>query len=148
MPCPVPTLTYAIARRLGEHERIELWAIVTGHGNSTNSCAEFCNHQHEFKVNGTPFLKEHKEAGTDGEPDNPKAVMQAIIDASRRMDRDSELAVLMLQVGTDERATRFLKALDDDLVRVGARFDICDTITMLEMEDTPLADVLRNAIFD
>jgi uncharacterized protein with von Willebrand factor type A (vWA) domain len=85
---------------------------------------------------------------TDGEPDDPKAVMQAIIDASRRIDRDEELAVLMLQVGTDARATRFLKALDDDLVRVGARFDICDTITMLEMEDTPLADVLLNAILD
>jgi uncharacterized protein with von Willebrand factor type A (vWA) domain len=85
---------------------------------------------------------------TDGEPDDPKAVMQAIIDASRRIDRDEELAVLMLQVGTDERATRFLKALDDDLVRVGARFDICDTVTMLEMEDTPLADVLLNAILD
>ncbi len=70
---------------------------------------------------------------TDGEPDDPKAVMQAIIDASRRMDCDDELALVMLQVGTDERATRFLKALDDDLVRVGARFDICDTITMLEM---------------
>ncbi|MEO5726185.1 MAG: peptide-N-glycosidase F-related protein [Byssovorax sp.] len=45
-------------------KRVELWAIVSGHGGGTNNCAEFCNHQHEFKVNGTPFLKEHKEAGT------------------------------------------------------------------------------------
>jgi Peptide-N-glycosidase F, C terminal len=45
-------------------KRVELWAIVTGHGGGTNNCAEFCNHQHEFKVNGTTFLKEHKEAGT------------------------------------------------------------------------------------
>jgi hypothetical protein len=45
-------------------KRVELWAIVTGHGGATNNCSEFCNHQHQFKVNGTSFLKEHKEAGT------------------------------------------------------------------------------------
>ena len=99
--------------------------------------------QRRTKKNGETII-----VVTDGEPDDPKAVMEAIIAASRRIDRDEELAVLMLQVGTDERATRFLKMLDDDLVRVGARFDICDTITMLEMEDTPLADVLLNAIID
>ena len=45
-------------------KRVELWAIVSGHGGATNNCSEFCNHQHQFKVNGAPFLKEHKEAGT------------------------------------------------------------------------------------
>jgi hypothetical protein len=45
-------------------KRVELWALVTGHGGATNNCSEFCNHQHQFKVNGTPYLKEHKEAGT------------------------------------------------------------------------------------
>ena len=85
---------------------------------------------------------------TDGEPDDPKAVMRAIIDASKRMDRDEELGLLMLQVGGDARATRFLKMLDDDLEGAGAKFDICDTITIAEMEDTPLVEVLLNAVID
>ncbi|APR78250.1 Hypothetical protein A7982_03597 [Minicystis rosea] len=85
---------------------------------------------------------------TDGEPDDPKAVMRTIVDATRRMDRDEELAVLLVQVGDDPRATRFLKMLDDDLHRAGAKFDICDTILMSELEDVPLAEVLLNAVID
>jgi hypothetical protein len=75
---------------------------------------------------------------TDGEP----------VEATRRMDRDEELAVLLVQVGDDERATRFLKVLDDDLERAGARFDVCDTILLSALEDVPLADVLLDAILD
>jgi hypothetical protein len=85
---------------------------------------------------------------TDGEPDDQKAVMKAIIDATRRMDRDEELGVSLIQVGRDALASRFLKALDDDLTRAGAKFDICDTITLDEMEDTPLMDVLLAALND
>ena len=44
--------------------RVELVAIVTGHGAGTGQCSEFCNHQHQYTINGTPFLREHKEAGT------------------------------------------------------------------------------------
>lgn len=85
---------------------------------------------------------------TDGEPDDPKAVMRTIIGATRRMDRDEELAVLMVQVGRDPHAARFLRMLDDDLRGAGARFDICDTIAADDLEDTPLAEVLLNAIID
>ncbi|MFO0588926.1 MAG: peptide-N-glycosidase F-related protein [Polyangiaceae bacterium] len=45
-------------------KHVELVAIVTGHGSGSNQCSEFCNHQHSFKVNGTEYRKEHKEAGT------------------------------------------------------------------------------------
>jgi uncharacterized protein with von Willebrand factor type A (vWA) domain len=85
---------------------------------------------------------------TDGEPDDQKAVMKTIVEATRRIDRDEELGVSMVQVGTDPLATRFLKALDDDLVKVGAKFDICDTITLQEMEDLTLTEVLLRAIHD
>jgi uncharacterized protein with von Willebrand factor type A (vWA) domain len=85
---------------------------------------------------------------TDGEPDDQKAVMKTIVDATRRLDRDEELGVSLIQVGQDPLANRFLKALDDDLVRVGARFDICDTITLDEMEDLSLTEVLLRAIHD
>jgi hypothetical protein len=33
--------------------RVELVAIISGHGQDTGNCAEWCNHQHEFTVNGT-----------------------------------------------------------------------------------------------
>ncbi|MGI8500892.1 MAG: vWA domain-containing protein [Hassallia sp.] len=85
---------------------------------------------------------------TDGEPDDRKAVMKVIIEASRQMDRDEELAISFIQVGKDAQATRFLKVLDDELQSAGAKFDICDTITMDDMEDMSLSEVLLNAIND
>ena len=38
--------------------------------------------------------------------------------------------------------------LDDELQGVGAKFDIVDTITMEDMEDFTLTEVLLNAITD
>lgn len=32
--------------------KVELYAIISGHGQDTGNCAEWCNHQHEFTVNG------------------------------------------------------------------------------------------------
>lgn len=43
-------------------KKVELFAITTGHGANTNQCAEFCNHQHEFSVNGVPHLQQFPEA--------------------------------------------------------------------------------------
>jgi vWA found in TerF C terminus len=85
---------------------------------------------------------------TDGEPDDRKAVMDVILGATQRLDRDEELAISFIQVGTDATATTFLKILDDDLGRAGAKFDIVDTITMNDMEDLTLKEVLLNAIND
>jgi Mg-chelatase subunit ChlD len=85
---------------------------------------------------------------TDGEPDDRKGVMRAIIEASRQMERDEELAISMIQVGSDATASRFLKALDDELQGAGAKFDICDTITIDDMADMTLAEVLLNAVSD
>jgi len=85
---------------------------------------------------------------TDGEPDDRKAVMRVIIEASRRIERDEELAISLIQVGNDPTATRFLKVLDDELQGAGAQFDIVDTITMDDMENFTLTEVLLNAIND
>lgn len=85
---------------------------------------------------------------TDGEPDDRKAVMKVIIEVSRKIERDEELAISFIQVGADPNATRFLKILDDELQSAGAKFDICDTITMEDMEDMSLSEVLLNAIND
>ncbi|MFW6264023.1 MAG: vWA domain-containing protein [Cyanobacteriota bacterium] len=85
---------------------------------------------------------------TDGEPDDRKEVMRIIIEASRKIDRDEELGISLIQVGKDRTATQFLKALDDQLQTAGAKFDVVDTITIDEMEDMTLAEVLLNALTD
>lgn len=97
----------------------------------------------QTKSNGETIL-----VVTDGEPDDRKAVMRVIIEASRHMDRDEELAISFIQVGTDATATKFLKALDDDLQSAGAKFDIVDTVTLDDMESMTLTEVLLNAIAD
>ena len=95
------------------------------------------------KLNGETIL-----VITDGEPDDRKAVFEVIIRATQQMEKDEELGISMIQVGSDPQATKFLKALDDQLQGVGAKFDICDTITLDDLEDMSLADVLMNAITD
>ena len=97
----------------------------------------------QTKPNGETIL-----VVTDGEPDDRKAVMRVIVEASRQIDRDEELAISFIQVGNDPEAKRFLKVLDDQLQSAGAKFDIVDTITMDEMEDFTLTEVLTNAIID
>ena len=99
--------------------------------------------QGKTKPNGETIL-----VITDGEPDDRRAVIQVIIDATQRMDRDEELAISFIQVGNDASATDFLKALDDKLQDIGAKFDIVDTITIEDMADMSLKDVLLNAIHD
>ncbi|YAF97989.1 MAG: VWA domain-containing protein [Nodularia sp. CChRGM 3473] len=95
------------------------------------------------KTNGETIL-----VVTDGEPDDRRAVFEVVIQATRQMERDEELGISLIQVGSDPQATKFLKALDDQLQGVGAKFDICDTVTLDDLEDISLADVLMNAITD
>jgi len=48
-------------------ERVEIVTFFTGHGHSSTdeNCAEFCNHQHEFTINGNTLeLLEHPNGGT------------------------------------------------------------------------------------
>jgi uncharacterized protein with von Willebrand factor type A (vWA) domain len=85
---------------------------------------------------------------TDGEPDDRRSVFEVIIEATRRMNSDAELGISFIQVGSDPSATDFLKALDDKLQSIGANFDIVDTITLSDMEDMTLAEVLLSAIND
>ncbi len=44
-------------------KRVELVATITGHGAGTQQCAEFCNHVHEFTVDGQVFKQEHPTVG-------------------------------------------------------------------------------------
>jgi uncharacterized protein with von Willebrand factor type A (vWA) domain len=85
---------------------------------------------------------------TDGVPNNRMGVTSVIVEASRQMERDEELAISFIQVGSDPKVTRFLKSLDDQLQGIGAKFDIVNTVTVDDIEDMTLTDVLLNAIVD
>ena len=74
--------------------------------------------------------------------------MEVIVNSSCQMERDEELAISIIQVGSDAGATQFLKALDDPLEGVGAKFDICDTMTLDDMGDMILSDALLSVIAD
>lgn len=53
--------------------KVELVAIITGHGAADgNQCAEFCDHQHNFTVNGTEHRKTHPAIG------NPLGCLETI----------------------------------------------------------------------
>ncbi len=45
-------------------KKVQLWAIISGHGQSASGCAEFCNHQHLFDVNGTSYKQQYPLAST------------------------------------------------------------------------------------
>ncbi len=97
----------------------------------------------KVQANGETFL-----IITDGEPTDRKAVISLIMDTSQKVDREDELGISFIQVGTDKKATQFFKALDDDLQAFGAKFDIVDTVTVDDMKDISLTDVLLNALID
>lgn len=81
---------------------------------------------------------------TDGAPDDEKAVMRTLIKAAKRVSTADELAVSFIQVGNDPSARRFLKILDDEMVRAGATYDICSTVTLEEAEGMGLTEVLMS----
>lgn len=97
----------------------------------------------ETKPNGEVIL-----VITDGAPNDRKAVERTIVAATKKMDRDEELGIEFVQVGSDKSATEYLKHLDNDLQPAGAKFDIVNTMTIDEMGDRSLTDVLLSALND
>lgn len=99
----------------------------------------------ETKPNGEIIL-----VVTDGQPDDRESVIGEIVEATQRIDRDEELGISFIQIGNDPDATAFLKALDEELQDLGAKFDIVDTITIQEIEEEALSlkEVLLKAIQD
>ena len=86
---------------------------------------------------------------TDDIPDEPKEIIRLIIDACQKIDRDEELGISFIQVGQDKKAKEYFQALDDLLQKqAGAKFDIVDTVTMEDLENMSLQQVLLNALID
>ncbi len=93
------------------------------------------------KVNGEIIL-----VITDGVPHDRQAVFETIINATHKLTNDRELRIYIIQVGADNKGTKFLESIDEQLQSVGAKFDICDTITLEEFNEMSLTDVLMQAI--
>jgi hypothetical protein len=82
------------------------------------------------------------------EPRDRKAILRLLFEASQRMERDEELAISFIQVGDDLNTMQFLKALDDDMQNAGAKYDLVDTLTVDDMKNLTMTEVLLNAIVD
>lgn len=89
---------------------------------------------------------------TDGEPSDSakgqKELEQLIIKSANRIEGDNELAISFIQVGEDPAASKFLKRLDDELQKAGAKFDIVDAKTADEVSNMTPDQVLAAAVND
>ena len=83
---------------------------------------------------------------TDGEPDSPEVVKSQIEKFTQSLDKDEEYGILFIQSGRDHSAHSYLKSLDDGLSK--AKFDIVDVVTMDEVGERSLTEVLAGAISD
>lgn len=83
---------------------------------------------------------------TDGEPNDRPATKKVIIDATKEMEKDEEVAISFLQIGNDASATSFLQDLDDNLQTEGAKFDIVDTKKLEDVEN--ITETLLAALND
>lgn len=84
----------------------------------------------------------------DSEPRERRAIIKLLVQASEQIDKTEELGILFAQVGDDSLTKGFLTALDDDLERAGAKYDIVDTKSLGEMNDSEIYKFLLDAIYD
>jgi Mg-chelatase subunit ChlD len=86
---------------------------------------------------------------TDGAPDDSKAAAKVITEQANRQTNDEDCTFLFVQVGYDKLATEYLRSLDDDLTKQGAKFDIVDAKTIEEAEKFPsTAELVLHSIND
>lgn len=88
-----------------------------------------------FKLAGKSGKKDFIIVVTDGEPNDSAATLEVIRQQANSQDKDEDCTVLFMQIGYDQRATTYLKTLDDNIP--GAKFDIVDVKTMAEVDQYP-----------
>lgn len=164
--------TFALARKCGEFDQdgIDVFFFNSGFKEYNNITAEKAQglFNNEEPMGGTDFVPVLKKAFenhfkqndkpttilviTDGEPSDgltaQKATAKLIVETSNKLEADGDLSISFLQVGSDPAAERFLKTLDDDLQKAGAKFDIVDTKTFKDLENMSIVDVLVASIND
>lgn len=111
--------------------------------------AVFTSYQSRKKAGTTKPNGEILIVVTDGQPTDEAQVAREIVAFGNTLDNaDAEYGIQFLQVGKDQAAATFLKKLDDDLVKQGAKHDIVDTKTMEELETIGLTEALLAALND
>lgn len=83
---------------------------------------------------------------TDGLPTNKDAVREALIQATTQMQRPDEIKVTFLQVGSDPDGASFVREMQHNLVREGAKFPIASSKVFAELERTGLTRALVDCI--
>jgi len=82
------------------------------------------NHFHNYKKTKKP---ETILVLTDGQPDEEDSVYELIAKTSKKLDDSKQLSITFIQIGSSESAHYFLKQLDNNLKKWGAKHDIVDT---------------------
>jgi hypothetical protein len=84
----------------------------------------------------------------DGEPRYRMDIAKVIVEATEKLEHDTEISIGFVQIGENLLARGFLRALDDDLTMAGAKFDIVDTQLIEQMQEHSLLQFLLDIIND
>ncbi|MEO1431104.1 MAG: VWA domain-containing protein [Cyanobacteria bacterium J06633_8] len=79
---------------------------------------------------------------TDGVSSNRIGISQAIINASQKMDNNQELGISFIQVGYEPHISKAIKSWDDELQGLGAKFDIVNSVTLDEIDEMTMTQIL------
>lgn len=83
---------------------------------------------------------------TDGEPTDKPSVAKVITAFTKHLNSPKEFSMLFVQIGTDSVASEYLRSLDDDLEKNGAKYDIVSVITHDELGTRQISNVISQAI--
>lgn len=83
---------------------------------------------------------------TDGDPDNPRALKDLIINASQKMTSPDQISISFLQVGNDSKGGHLLEELDNELTMKGASYDIVTVTPFRQVMARGLAKSLVSAV--
>ena len=84
---------------------------------------------------------------TDGEC-GLQEIADTIIDATHKMTHPKEIVITFLSIGDTTTGSPVLRALDDDLVSAGAKYDIVDTRSFEELSRYGLTKALAAALIE
>lgn len=142
------TTVSQLAEILQANNRLD--PVIGAEVNVVEALADALNHYFKCKENGEVkpkgeiiivILDQH---GIDGIGD----LQKLIIKSTKMMEKPEELGITFIQIGDDQITRNFMRGLDDDLIKVGAKFDIVDTKYWHEVKRQSIDQFLIDALFD
>ncbi len=120
----------------------------SGGTNTTAALVSVIRHYFESRQNNPDTKPIVIAIITDGVPDNPITLKEAIIEATFRMRNPNEISIAFLQIGGSFFGYNYLKELDFGLMAQGAKYDIVSVKTFGELTKIGLARGFIDAIED